>query len=89
MVTKFELLFCCPDAKINLWSQQLKFGKTFSDFLFLDIFKMSIFHFSKKVLRKKLVKIEGPRFFKLLLEYILLSKEYIFYFDLSIIRYKM
>jgi hypothetical protein len=53
MVTLFELLFLVGDAKINLWSQQLKFGKTFSDFLFLDIFKMSIFHFSKKVLRKK------------------------------------
>ena len=48
MVTKFELLFCCPDAKINLWSQQLKFGKTFSDFLFLDIYKCPKSTFPKK-----------------------------------------
>jgi hypothetical protein len=56
MVTLFELLFLLGDAKINLWSQQLKIGKTFSDFLFLDIFKMSEFHFSKKVLGKKYSK---------------------------------
>ena len=53
MVTLLKLLFLSPDHKINLWSQQLIFGKTFSDFLFLDILKMSIFHFSKKVLGKK------------------------------------
>jgi hypothetical protein len=68
MITNQKLYFLLRDANFHLWSHVIQFLKTVWDFSFLDIFKMSIFHFSKKVLRKKTKNIKGIYYIILILK---------------------
>jgi hypothetical protein len=54
--------------KKQLWSHVIQILKTIWDFLILDIFKMSIFHFSKIVLRKIIKNIKGIYYIFLILK---------------------